>query len=100
MLFMCRWDEKTSAVIPEESVFYSVSMLRSAATNWKRLEEQNQKILDFLNGAGIKFTQYLAHHKTREEWQQHFGSKWSDFAQMKKKFDPMKILSPGQKIFN
>jgi cytokinin dehydrogenase len=36
---------------------------------------------------------------SQDGWQQHFGAKWSRIAELKAKFDPQAILSPGQKIF-
>lgn len=96
-----KWDDQMSAVTPDEDIFYSVGLLQSGGDdNWRVLEDQNQQILDFCNKAGIKIKQYLPHYKTREEWINHFGPKWNTFAERKARFDPKKILSPGQKIFN
>lgn len=97
-----RWDDKTSALTPDaEEVFYAIGILKSAVNHdTQKAEEQNAKILDFLKGAGIQYKLYLANYQTRSDWEQHFGSKWSAFSAMKTKYDPLKILSPGQNIFN
>lgn len=91
-----------SAVTPDEEVFYIVSFLH--ATGLDKLEAfqaQNQQILQFCVDAGIGMKQYLPQNKTREEWVQHFGlNKWKVFEERKDRFDPKRILSPGQGIFN
>ncbi|TKY54482.1 Cytokinin dehydrogenase 3 [Spatholobus suberectus] len=96
-----KWDDKMSAVTPDEDVFYVVSLLH--ATSFDMLEEfqaQNQQILQFCGDAGIGIKQYLPQNKTREQWVEHFGPKWTIFEERKAQFDPNRILSPGQGIFN
>ncbi|XP_042519181.1 cytokinin dehydrogenase 3-like [Macadamia integrifolia] len=100
-----KWDDKMSAVTPDEDIFYSIGLLRSSSYNCKedyglQLENENRKILEFCEEAGINVKQYLPNYKTREEWMNHFGSKWEVFKERKNKFDPLAILSPGQRIFN
>ncbi|WVZ23293.1 hypothetical protein V8G54_001837 [Vigna mungo] len=95
------WNDKMSAVTPNEDVFYIVSLLHS--TGFDKVEEfraQNQQIMKFCKDTGIKIKQYLPRNKTRSEWIQHFGSKWKTFQERKNQFDPNRILSPGQRIFN
>ncbi|XP_077226610.1 cytokinin dehydrogenase 3-like isoform X2 [Tasmannia lanceolata] len=94
-----KWDERMSAVIPEEDVFYNVLFLRAAKNDWEYLEDQNKKILSFCVKAGIKAKEYLPHYTTKKGWKDHFGPKWSKFVERKKSFDPKGLLSPGQKIF-
>ena len=90
-----------SAVTPAEEVFYAVSLLfSSVADDLKRLEAQNQKILRFCDLAGIGYKEYLAHYTAHGDWVRHFGSKWNRFVEMKDKYDPKRLLSPGQDIFN
>lgn len=90
-----------SAVTPAEEVFYAVSLLFSSVANdLKKLQAQNQKILQFCDMAGIGYKEYLAHYTTRGDWARHFGDKWDRFVQRKDKYDPKKLLCPGQDIFN
>ncbi|CAI0627952.1 unnamed protein product [Linum tenue] len=98
---------RTSAVLPEaaaeEEVFYTVGFLHSSGFDgggWEELEEQNKEIMEFCERSGMGVKQYLAHYATTEEWAKHFGSKWERFRHRKSAFDPMKMLSPGQRIFN
>ena len=90
-----------SAVVPDEDTFYCVGLLQSGTLDdWKNLDDQNNELLEFCDKNGIEIKQYLPHHKTRQDWMNHFGSKWSTFQERKARFDPKMILSPGQKIFN
>lgn len=92
-----------SVVIPEDDddMFYTVGLLNSAGPGVDPavIDEQNKNIFEFCKKAGINIKQYLPHHTKKKEWMKHFGKKWSVFKEMKDKFDPKMILSPGQKIF-
>ncbi|KAJ1439862.1 FAD-linked oxidase-like, C-terminal [Sesbania bispinosa] len=96
-----KWDDRMSAVTPEEDVFYAVSLLHAAngSDQVKKFQAQNQEILQFCKDAGIKIKEYLTGNKTHQEWVEHFGPKWQLFEDRKAKFDPKRILSPGQGIF-
>ncbi|KAH7863409.1 hypothetical protein Vadar_017144 [Vaccinium darrowii] len=100
-----KWDNRTSAVLPEEDVFYLVAFLTSAvpsSTGTDGLEHiltQNKRILDFCEAAQLGVKQYLPHYTTLTEWRAHFGPRWEVFMQRKTAYDPLAILAPGQKIF-
>ncbi|CAL0327886.1 unnamed protein product [Lupinus luteus] len=94
------WDNRMSAVIADEDVFYTTGILLSSRVdNVGAIQAQNQEILQFCKDNGIEIREYLTGNKTNEGWVQHFGSKWQLFEGRKSKFDPKKILSPGQGIF-
>lgn len=95
----CRWDDRMSAVIPDEEVFYTIGLLQSAVDNWEYLEDQNREILSYCDEAGIECKQYLPNYETSAQWKKHFGQKWNLFVDRKLKFDPKGLLSPGQRIF-
>ncbi|XP_010468848.1 PREDICTED: cytokinin dehydrogenase 6 [Camelina sativa] len=98
-----KWNNRTSAVTPEEEIFYLVAILTSAVPGKEDGVEQilkrNQRILEFSEAAGIGLKQYLPHYTTREEWRSHFGAKWDDFVRRKSRYDPLAILAPGHRIF-
>ncbi|KAG2323522.1 hypothetical protein Bca52824_016735 [Brassica carinata] len=95
-----KWDNRMSAVIPDEDVFYVVGLLQSASPqNVAEVERVNETIIRFCKDSGIKIKQYLMHFTRKEDWVEHFGSKWGDFFKRKDLFDPKKLLSPGQDIF-
>ncbi|GMJ09468.1 cytokinin oxidase/dehydrogenase 6, CYTOKININ OXIDASE 6 [Hibiscus trionum] len=96
-----KWDNRTSAVLPEEDVFYLVAFLTSAvpcsrgSDGIEHILSLNRRILE--GGFGVK--QYLPHYSTKGEWRSHFGPQWEAFVQRKSTYDPLAILAPGQRIF-
>ncbi|KAF9592582.1 hypothetical protein IFM89_016033 [Coptis chinensis] len=100
-----KWDNRTSAVIPEEEIFYLVAFLSSAMPTSTGTDgighilDKNQEILQFCKTNHIGMKQYLAHYTTREDWQAHFGPRWETFMKRKATYDPLAILAPGQRIF-
>lgn len=97
-----RWNERTSAVIPEEgAVFYMVAFLTSVTSEvgLANALEQNDRILEFCERSSIPVKQYLPHYTSEEDWKTHFGKKWDVFVERKFKYDPLGILAPGQRIF-
>jgi cytokinin dehydrogenase len=97
-----KFDDAMSAMTPDEDVFYAVALLFSAVSpiDVTRLEAQNQRILRFMDLAGIGYKEYLAHYNISGDWVRHFGRKWSRFVKTKNKYDHKRLLSPGQEIFN
>ncbi|WOK97009.1 cytokinin dehydrogenase 6-like [Canna indica] len=95
-----KWDDQMSVATPDEEVFYAVGLLRSATEDdWKRLDRQNEEIISTCEHARIELKQYLPYYRSQEEWKRHFGRKWERFAELKSKYDPKALLSPGQRIF-
>ncbi|XP_040993539.1 cytokinin dehydrogenase 6-like isoform X2 [Juglans microcarpa x Juglans regia] len=101
-----KWNNRTSAVIPEEDIFYLVAFLTSAvpsSTGTDGLEHiltQNKKILEFCETAHLGVKQYLPHYTTQEEWRAHYGPRWEVFVKRKSAYDPLAVLAPGQRIFH
>ncbi|CAN6201284.1 unnamed protein product [Urochloa humidicola] len=97
------WDDRMTAATPEDEddVFYAVGLLRSAvaAGELERMERENAAVLELCDREGIGCKQYLPHHASPEGWRRHFGEKWGRVAALKRKYDPRRILSPGQGIF-
>ncbi|RDX68502.1 Cytokinin dehydrogenase 4, partial [Mucuna pruriens] len=88
-----KWDDRMSAVTPDEDIFYIVNFFHSAngLDQVKKYQAQNQQILQFCKDADIKITEYLTGNKTHQEWVEHFGSKWKLFEDRKAEFDPKRI---------
>ncbi|GFP93205.1 cytokinin dehydrogenase 3 [Phtheirospermum japonicum] len=96
-----KWDDRMSAVIPDEEIFYTLGLLSSCRpSESEAFDKLNSEIIDFCEKTGIKIKQYLPSYNSKAEWKKHFGSKWDTFQERKLKFDPRMILSPGQRIFN
>ncbi|KAF5822312.1 putative cytokinin dehydrogenase [Helianthus annuus] len=100
-----KWSNMTSAVLPEEDIFYLVAFLSQAnplSTGKDGLEHilsLNKRILDFCEEAQLGVKQYLAHYATQDEWRAHFGQRWETFQRRKMAYDPLAILAPGHRIF-
>ncbi|CAN6287940.1 unnamed protein product [Urochloa humidicola] len=104
-----KWDTNTSVVLPDsgstDRVMYVVGILRSAnpegGCSHHCLQEllRRHSIIADAAGAHLGAKQYLAHHPTPSGWHQHFGRRWERFAERKTRFDPLRILGPGQGIF-
>ncbi|CAI9095929.1 OLC1v1031967C1 [Oldenlandia corymbosa var. corymbosa] len=102
-----KWNSRTSVVLPDggDDVFYLVALLRctspfpNSGLSVEEMIAQNREILQCCRRNGINYKLYLPSYNSRQEWEQHFGNQWSRFKERKASFDPMAILSPGQKIF-
>lgn len=90
-----------SVAVPDEEVFYTVEFLWTATVEeLKNFDARNNEILEFCDRQGIKFKKYLPHYTTQADWERHFGlAKWQKFVQLKQRYDPKAVLSPGQHIF-
>ncbi|CAI9764729.1 unnamed protein product [Fraxinus pennsylvanica] len=101
-----RWNNKTSAVLPEEDIFYMVAFLPHAIPSSMQndglqfLISLNNRILDFCKTAQLGVKKYLPYYTTQEEWKEHFGPQWEVFLRRKSAYDPLAILAPGQRIFH
>nr|CAB3468247.1 unnamed protein product [Digitaria exilis] len=95
------WDDRMTTATPDEDVFYAVGLLRSvvAAGDLERLEKENAAVLEFCDRESVGCKQYLPHHASQDGWRRHFGEKWDRIAALKRRYDPLAILSPGQGIF-
>ena len=95
-----------STAVPDEEMFYLVGLLRFLQPNpggpntIESMLAENEQILGICEREGIEMKQYLPHYKTKGEWRRHFGTKWDQILEMKRRFDPRAILAPGQRIFS
>lgn len=99
-----KWDKRSSVVMPDEDIFYLVSLLRSnypppRGPKVETLLDENDEILEVLESVGISFTLYMPHFNSPQDCRLHFGSRWPHFVSLKQAYDPLAILAPGQRIF-
>ncbi|MED6224812.1 Cytokinin dehydrogenase [Stylosanthes scabra] len=95
-----KWHDKMSVAIPDEEIFYLVSLLHYVSPDkYEASSSIKNQVLNFCKTSDINIKAYLPKNKTHEEWVEHFGSKWQNFKDAKDEFDPKRILAPGQGVF-
>ena len=88
---------------PGEPVGYLFDLLRFPAPDGPdsgRMLEQNRRLHD--RGVELGGKRYLVGavpEMTVEDWQEHFGNRWTTFREQKERHDPDGILTPGQAFF-
>jgi FAD/FMN-containing dehydrogenase len=61
---------------------------------------QNRRFYDHAVSLGAKRYLYGAiPEMNTDDWQRHYGDRWSVVCEMKSQFDPDHVLTPGQRIF-
>ncbi|GAA4205307.1 hypothetical protein GCM10022252_65680 [Streptosporangium oxazolinicum] len=96
---------RPSFMLPQRytNEFFEVSLIRIPAPNHPDvpgLLSQNRRFYDRAVALGAK--RYLVGSvpsMTRTDWRAHYGSRWSHLVDLKRRYDPASILTPGQGIF-
>ena len=89
--------------LPDESVVFPFNLIRIPAANdvaeMARMVAQNRALHDRIRNAGG--TQYPvgAFPMSRDDWKDHFGSKWPLLREAKRRCDPNNVLTPGYNVF-
>jgi len=88
--------------LPEGETCYLFSILRTAVPPELagQLVAKNRAIYEDLRDLGGKRYAISSVPFDQEDWHDHFGDQWCDFAKDKLKFDPKNVLTPGQGIFS
>jgi len=86
--------------LPDEPTVYLFSLLRSAApAQVPDLLSKNRAIYEALRDLGGKRYAASCVPFSPADWQDHFGDAWPTFAELKQRFDPRGILTPGPNMF-
>ncbi|RYJ31677.1 putative oxidoreductase [Streptomyces sp. L-9-10] len=91
------------AVQPNDSVGYLFDLLRfphPGEPDIAGMLEQNRRLYDKAVALGAK--RYLVGaipRMTPADWKRHFGNRYSDLCNAKRRYDPADILTPGQGFF-
>ncbi|GER25164.1 cytokinin oxidase/dehydrogenase [Striga asiatica] len=82
-----KWSNKTSAVIPDEEIFYTLGLLhRSAVSHYKKFDRFNQKLLSICRKNGIICKKYLPYYDnqghvgipSQKDLRGHLMNNWLD----------------------
>ncbi|MEU0283737.1 MULTISPECIES: FAD-binding protein [unclassified Streptomyces] len=95
--------KRPMAVQPNDSVGYLFDLLRfphPGEPDIAGMLEQNRRLYDKAVALGAK--RYLVGaipRMTPADWKRHFGNRYSDLCNAKRRYDPADILTPGQGFF-
>ncbi|MFD5778597.1 FAD-binding protein [Streptomyces sp. NPDC126933] len=95
--------KRGTVVQPNESVAYLFDLLRfphPGEPDIAGMVEQNRRLYDKAVALGAK--RYLVGavpRMTPADWKKHFGNRYTDFCNAKRRYDPAGILTPGQGFF-
>ncbi len=88
--------------VPDEPTVYLFSILRTAPTDPAVVDAMvaaNRAIFEQARSVGATWYPIGAVGLARTDWIAHFGPAWGAFASAKAKYDPKRLLAPGQGIF-
>ncbi|MFJ9606154.1 FAD-binding protein [Kitasatospora sp. NPDC101176] len=93
---------RPNAITPNEPVTYLFDLLTfpHPGTDPAPQLQRNRTLYDYATTLGAK--RYLVGavpRMTQTDWQRHYGSQWATLAAQKFRYDPARILTPGQNIF-
>ena len=68
--------------------------------NLQRMLDQNRRLYDLAKPLGAKrYTVGAIPGMTPTEWKAHFGGQYSKLLDLKRRYDPDRVLTPGQRFF-
>jgi cytokinin dehydrogenase len=89
--------------VPNEQIVFLFCILRTAPPNDEttsvRMLDDNRRLYERnrdLNGTRYPVDAIVFQEK---DWQKHFGSVWGKLVNAKRRYDPDRVLTPGQGIF-
>ncbi|ATB37881.1 cytokinin oxidase [Cystobacter fuscus] len=89
--------------VPTDPHVFLFSLLRTAIPptpeNVAALVQKNRAIFERLTAMGGKLYPVDAVPLSRADWRRHLHPYWERFEYAKRRFDPVRILTPGQGIF-
>jgi FAD/FMN-containing dehydrogenase len=89
--------------LPDERYCFEFSILRTAdpsvPSSVPGMLADNRAIYDQLVRSGGTRYANGAIPVDRRDWRRHFGAQWPALAAAKRRFDPDRVLTPGQGIF-
>jgi len=88
--------------VPAEDTFFLLDILRTAGPGTRdgaKLVAHNRKLFERNRAMGGTHYVISALERSAEDWKQHYGPAWADFAAAKRRYDPDNVLTPGPGIF-
>jgi cytokinin dehydrogenase len=94
--------QRRFVVTPPEEILYLFSLLRTAppdANTVQALVTANRTLFEQARDLGGTHYPVGSIPLSQADWIQHFGADWQHFLRQKARYDPRKLLTPGQGIF-
>lgn len=89
--------------VPEGPVFFLLALLRAVSppddAEAERLVADNDALYARVRALGGTQYPVNALHLTTADWRAHYGERWPLVRQAKDRYDPRRVLAPGQGIF-
>jgi hypothetical protein len=89
--------------LPKEDVVFPFNLIRMPPTNDMASAEQmladNRRLYERIRLAGGLQYPVGALPMSRDDWKHHFGPKWAQLADAKRRYDPLNTLAPGYDLF-
>lgn len=89
--------------LPNEQYAFAFNILRTAAPATTEIVQQmladNRSLYEEAVAVGGNRYAIGAIPFRKRDWRRHFGRRWSSLVRAKARFDPHRVLTPGQRIF-
>jgi cytokinin dehydrogenase len=89
--------------MPDESVAFPFNVVRiPGPIDGEKVDQlvvRNRTLYERIRKAGGVLYPVSAFPMSSEDWKQHFGSRWLQFSEARRRHDPHNVLTPGYEIF-
>ena len=89
--------------LPEEDIVFVFNLIRILASNdaavTERMVSENRTLYDRIREAGGVQYPVGAFAMSSDDWTAHFGSRWPQLREAKRRHDPGHLLTPGYDVF-
>ena len=94
---------RPQVMLPEGQVFFLLALLRAVSppdgATAERLIAENKALYERVRTAGGTQYPVNAMRLSAADWHAHYGDHWPAVVAAKDRYDPRKVLTPGQGIF-
>jgi FAD/FMN-containing dehydrogenase len=89
--------------LPDEEIVFPFNLIRIPASNDPLatgiMVAQNRALYDRIRKAGGVLYPVSAFSMLSADWQEHFGPRWQQLSEAKRRYDPANLLTPGYNLF-
>ena len=89
--------------LPDEEIVFPFNLIRIPISNDRlaagAMVAQNRALYDRIRKAGGVLYPVSAFSMSPTDWQDHFGPRWPQLREAKRRYDPGNLLTPGYNVF-